>query len=40
MRKLLFVLPIVMITACGDKDEDTGDTGVDETEEEDTAGGE
>tara|TARA_Y100001970_G_scaffold170409_1_gene208263 strand:- start:354 stop:473 length:120 start_codon:yes stop_codon:yes gene_type:complete len=37
MRKLLFVLPIAMMAACGDKDEDTGDTGVEETEE-DTAG--
>ena len=40
MRKLLFVIPLAIMAACGDKDEDTGDTGVDETEEEDTAGGE
>ena len=33
MRKLLLVFPLVMITACGDKDEDTGDTSVEDAEE-------
>jgi hypothetical protein len=37
MRKLKFILPFVMLVACGDKDKDTGDTGVKDTEE-DTAG--
>ena len=39
MRKMLFALPFTMMIACGDKDEDTGDTGVEDTEE-DTAGDE
>tara|TARA_R100001594_G_C3840985_1_gene215880 strand:- start:98 stop:214 length:117 start_codon:yes stop_codon:yes gene_type:complete len=33
MRKLFFVLPIATIIACGDKDTDTGDTAVEDTEE-------
>ena len=37
MRNLIFILPLVGMIACGDKDEDTGDTGVEETEE-DTVG--
>ena len=39
MRKLIFILPFAALMACGDKDEDTGDTGVEEVEE-DTAGDE
>ena len=37
MRKLIFILPLATLIACGDKDEDTGDTGVEEVPE-DTAG--
>ena len=37
MRKLIFILPLATLMACGDKDEDTGDTGIQEVEE-DTSG--
>ena len=37
MRNLIFILSLVGIAACSDKDDDTGDTGVEEVEE-DTAG--
>jgi hypothetical protein len=37
MRKLSLILSLAGLIACGDKDEDTGDTAVDETEEVDTA---
>ena len=37
MRLVLPILAVAMLVACGDKDEDTGDTAVDETEEADTA---
>ena len=40
MRKLAFILSLAGLIACSDKDEDTGDTAVDETEELDTAGDE
>tara|TARA_Y100001937_G_C7095884_1_gene320048 strand:+ start:1289 stop:1414 length:126 start_codon:yes stop_codon:yes gene_type:complete len=33
MRKLIFILPLAGLIACGDKDEDTGDTAVEEAEE-------
>ena len=39
MRKLAFILPFATLIACGDKDEDTGDT-AEEAVIEDTAGGE
>ncbi len=33
MRKLVFILPFMGLIACGDKEEDTGDTGVEEAED-------
>ena len=43
MRKLICVLPLAFIFACGDKNEDTGEdtsTQEDTSEQEDTAAGE
>jgi hypothetical protein len=41
MIKLAFIIPFALLVACGDKDEDTGDTGNTDTgAEESTAGDE
>jgi|TARA_R110001583_G_scaffold43355_10_gene137971 hypothetical protein len=39
MNKIIYIIPLALVIACGDKEEDTGDTGV-EVAEEDTAGDE
>ena len=39
MRNLIFILPLFGFIGCGDKEEDTGDTGV-EIVEQDTSGDE
>jgi len=37
MKNLIWTIPLALCFACGDKDEDTGDTSVEPVEEQDTA---
>ena len=39
MNKIIYIIPLMLAMACGDKEEDTGDTGV-EVAEESTDGSE